>query len=344
MVIAPLLFAATLRVFGSAGAESALTPPNEASPLNPHNVAQIPRTTNVGDATVFAEAVPESRAWKVRVKARADASDRAAEHLEAGEALVQINPRPWVDVTAGRVIEKWGTGYAWNPSGFVSPQKNPADPNDRRSSYRGIEMIRTDLFLRGTNVSLYALQHGAFAGRVYRLVANTDISLVLRHDRDGTQQGVSVARVFGDALELHGEAARRRVVAGGQYTFAHSVNLVAELYHAGDGGSAADLRQISALAEAGDLRTANERFAPLQMGRNYSFVRGYVPVGKNEFELIAITNLRDRSSIARATYTRKVASNLSVYVIDTEFVGKRESELALVQIKRSTTAGARLYF
>src|SRR5205823_8832283 len=63
-----------------------------------------------------------------------------------------------------------------------------------------------------SNVSLYALQHGAFAARVYRLVHDTDISLVMRHDRDGTQQGIAVARVFGDALELHGEAARRREI------------------------------------------------------------------------------------------------------------------------------------
>jgi len=33
--------ATTFRVFGSAGAESALTPPNYGSPLNPNNVAAI---------------------------------------------------------------------------------------------------------------------------------------------------------------------------------------------------------------------------------------------------------------------------------------------------------------
>ena len=37
-----LLLAATLRVFGSAGVESQLTPANTASPLNPDNVAAIP--------------------------------------------------------------------------------------------------------------------------------------------------------------------------------------------------------------------------------------------------------------------------------------------------------------
>ena len=336
--------AATFRVFGSAGAEAALTPANESSPLNPHNVAAIPYSTNSADATAFVEVMPESRAWKVRLKARADASDRAAEHLEAGEALLQLNPKPWLDLTAGRVIEKWGTGYAWNPTSFVGPRKNPTDPNDRRSAYRGVEMIKGDLFLRGTNVSLYALQHGAFATRVYRLIANTDVSLVLRRDRNGTQQGIAVARVFGDALELHGEAARRRVVIGAQYTLRIKLNVVAELYHAGDGASAREMRAVWQLAESGDVRDANALYTPLQMGRNYAFLRGDLPFGKNDVELITITNLRDRSSIVRATYTRRLTPRVSGYVIQTEFAGARESELALIQIARSTTVGLRLYF
>ena len=47
---------------------------------------------------------------------------------------MQLNPKPWLDLTVGRVIEKWGTGYAWNPTAFIGPKKNPADPNDRRSA------------------------------------------------------------------------------------------------------------------------------------------------------------------------------------------------------------------
>ena len=42
------------------------------------------------------------------------------------------------------------------------------------------------------------------------------------------------------------------------------------------------------------------------MARNYSFVRVDVPFGKNDVEIIAITNLRDGSSIVRVTLTRKV--------------------------------------
>jgi hypothetical protein len=343
LLLALPLHAATIKVFGSAGAESQFTPANTASPLNPGNIAQIPRTTNVADATTFIDAAPADRAWKLHLKLRADSSDRASDHLRIGEASLQLNPRPWLDVTIGRFIEKWGTGYAWNPTGFISPQKNPADPNDRRSAYSGVDAIRTDLFIRGTNVSLYAMQHQTFAARVYRLVANTDVSLHLFRDRNGTKQGISVARVFGDSLELHGELARRRVVVGAQYTFPRNVNVVAELYRSGDGLTGKQWDAVRLLATV-DLRSANREFAPLTMGRNYSFVRVDVPFSKNDVELIAITNLRDRSSIVRATFTRRVTSIISVYIIDTEFLGATGSELSYMQVRRAATAGARVYF
>jgi len=343
MVIATLFLAATLRVFGSAGAEAQMTPANEASPLNPGNVARIPRTTNVADATAFVDAAPDDRAWKVHLKMRGDTSDRGSDQLRVGEAYLQISPRPWLDISAGRIIEKWGTGYAWNPTAFISPQKNPTDPGDRRSAYRGVDVIKTDLFLRGTNVSLYAMQHGRFAARAYRLIAGTDVSLHVYRDRERTLQGISVARVFGDALEMHAEVARRRVVIGGQYTLPHNVNVVAELYRSGDGltrGQWEDVRELATV----DLRRANGAYAPLRMGRNYSFVRVDVPFSKNDVELIAITNLRDGSSIVRASYTRRVTASISAYVIDTEFVGGQGSELSYMQVRRATTVGARFYF
>ncbi len=335
--------AATFRVFGSAGAESLFTPANLSSPLNPHNIAAISRTTNVADATAFVDASGNDRSWKLHLKLRADSSDRSADRLRANEAYLQLNPRPWLDITAGGIIEKWGTGYAWNPTAFVSPLKNPADPNDRRSAYRGVDALKADVFLGGTSVSLYAMQHQRYAARVYRLVAGTDISLHLYRDRDVMRQGISLARVIGDALEVHAEVARRHALAGMQYTFPRNVNVVAEVYRSGEGLSRTqweDLRQLAAF----NLREANRRFAPLQMARNYSFVRLDVPFAKYDVETIAITNLRDASSIVRVTVTRKLAANINAYLIDTEFVGGEGSELSYVQVKRAVTFGARAYF
>lgn len=287
MVSAPvLLLAATLRVFGSAGGESHVTPS-----------AQL----NVADVTAFAGA--SSDRWKLQLKLRADASDRGADRMRAGEAYVLVHATKWLDVTAGRVIEKWGTGYAWNPTAFVGPAKDPADPGDRRSAYRGVDMVRADVFVRGTSVSLYALERGEYAARVYRLVRGTDVSLVWKSGR----YGINVSRVFGNALELHAEATQERALAGGQYTFANDVNVVFELYR--DGSTFAFARVHRSFADR-----------------------------KLDAELIAIVNLGDNATILRASLTRRLRSNVSAYLIQTEFLGG-ESPFA-----RVTTAGVRYYF
>jgi len=342
------MHAETFKFFGSAGAEWQLTPANAASALNPRNIANLPYSSGSADAVAFVDAAPDSRAWKLHLKLRGDAVEGGAQRADVGEAFLQLNPQPWLDVTIGRVIEKWGTGYAWNPTAFVSPKKNPADPSDRRSANVGVDMIRTDLFVRGTSVSLYALDDGAVAGRVYRLIAGTDVSLHFRRDGDGVQQGISAARVFGDALELHGEVARRHALLGGQYTFRGNVNAVAELYHGGDWLDENPFHSFQRDADfahdAKSFRAVNAAYAPLRMARNYGFIRVDVPHDKLDLELISITNLRDGSLLARATLSLRVRPNVSIYAIDTEFAGARGSELSYMQVRRVTTAGARLYF
>jgi hypothetical protein len=347
-MVNPIFTAAVVfKLFGSAGAETQLTPANAGSPLLRGNTSAVAYQTSSADAVAFIDAAPESRAWKLHLKLRGDANDRTSDALSVGEAFVQFAPKPWLEITAGRVIEKWGTGYAWNPTAFVSPRKNPSDPSDRRSAFRGLDMIRADVFVRDTNISLYALEGGAFAARAYQLVGGTDVSLHVRRDGNGTQQGVSVARVFGDALELHGEIARRHALVGGQLTFRNDVNVVVELYHGGDGLSAAEWRgfrdRVSAPRGPEDILAANREYAPLRMGRNYAFVRVYRS-GFVDGEVIAIANLRDGSALARITLTRKLRPNLSAYLIDTEFAGRRGSEMAYIQVRRVTTAGVRLYF
>jgi hypothetical protein len=345
-MVGALLLAATMRVFGSAGAEAQLTPANTASPLNPRNVAAIPYQTNVADATAFVEAATDDKRWKLRAKLRASSSDRDADRGEVGEALVQFAATEWLDVTAGRVIEKWGTGYGWTPTAFVGPARNPTDPNDRRSAYRGRDMVRADVFLKGTSVSLYALEGGTFAARAYRLVGGTDVSLAYRRDGAQNDVGFSLSRVFGESLELHAEVARTsdvRAVVGGQYTLPKNVNVVVELYHGTDGLTAA---QWSAFRDsvAADLRGANARYAPLTMARTYAFTRIAKPFSKVDAELITITNLRDGSTLVRGAATVKVHPNLALYAIETELVGGRSSELEYLQVERITSAGLRVYF
>lgn len=337
-----LLLAATIRLFGSAGAEARLTPANESSPLNPRNVAAIPVQTNLADGSVFVEAATDGRRWKARLKLRAEASDRAPDRGEVGEALVQFAATEWLDLTAGRVIEKWGTGYGWTPTALVGPSRSPTDPDDRRSAHRGRDLLRADVFVKDTSLSLYALEGGTVAGRAYRLVRGTDVSLMFRQG----DLGISLSRVFGEALELHAELARAghtRAVVGGQYTFPGRTNLVVELYHGTDGLTA---RQWNDFRESigRDLREANARYVPLRMGRTYSFVRMARPGRRVDAELIAITNLRDGSTLLRGALTYRLRPSLSLYLIDTELAGPGHGELDYLPVERMTTAGARVYF
>ena len=94
------------------------------------------------------------------------------------------------------------------------------------------------------------------------------------------------------------------------------------------------------------LLAANLAYRPLQMGRNYGFLRVDVPSadGKYDAELITITSLRDGSLLARLTLTRKLRANVSAYVIDTELTGRSTTELAYIQIRRATSFGVRWYF
>lgn len=332
-----LLLAATLRVFGSAGAEAQLTPPNVTSLLNLGNALRLAEQTNVADATAFAELSPASKRWKARVKLRAESSDRGADRGELGEAFVQVQVTDAVDIAVGRVIEKWGTGYGWTPTAFVGPPRNPTDPNDRRNANRGVDMLRADIFVKDTSVSLYALRDGEFAVRAYRLIRGTDVSLVARSDE---RIGLSLSRVFGGALELHGEIARSQgrvnAVAGAQITAA-GTNVVLELYHGGDGLSREGW-------DAFRLAPSNRTYAPLRMARDYAFVRVSRPFAKTEAELIAIRNLRDGSTLVRASLSHKLHPRVSLYLIDTEFLGAAGSELSYIQVKRVTTAGLRVWF
>lgn len=338
--------AATISVFGSTGAETQLTPANAASPLNPGNVAAIPYRTIVADATAFVDATSSDERWKARLKLRADASDRAVDRGEISEAFVQVAATDWLDLTAGRVIERWGTGYGWTPTSFVGPPKRAVDPNDRRFTDAGRDMVRASVFIDGTTLSAYLLEGGAVAARGYRLIAGSDVSVVYRRDDGLDDFGVSLARVFGESLELHAELARTRhmrAVIGGQYTFPRKINVVFEIYHGTDGLTASQWEAFREMLRD-DVRRANAAYVPLKMGRTYAFVRLSRPFRKMETELIAIANVRDGSALVRGSVTYRLRPNVALYAIDTEFIGRRGSELAHVQVERVTNAGVRVYF
>jgi hypothetical protein len=361
LLVASAGMAERFTLFGSAGAETQHSPANGDSPLNPENFLSIRDRSNSADFALFVTASPEQERWKIRTKLRGDASDGGDDHVEIAEASLQLQLNDAVDLTVGRIIERWGTGYGWTPTAFVGPERNPTDPSDRRSLSSGRDMIRLTGFAHDTQMSLYLLEGGTAAVRAYRLIAGTDVSLALIRDGRGQREGVSLSRVFGEALELHMEAVHGRVedddrliqlVIGGQYTW-RKLNLVAELHHRSDGMSrdqwGAFQIDVDAARRTGDtagLLLANRQFVPLSMGRDYAFLRlaGSIPRVELEAEVITMTNLRDGSSIVRTSLSRRLHRNLSLFLMNTEFAGRRGSEISYIQVGRLTTAGVRLFF
>jgi hypothetical protein len=350
--------AADVTLFGSAGVESQYAPANAASPLNPQNFLSLRNRSSSGDFALFVTAGQER--WKVRTKIRGDAVDGGEQRVEVAEASLQWQISDAIDVTVGRVIEKWGAGYGWTPASFIGPARNPADPGDRRSLSRGKEMIRLSALAGETQMSFYLLEAGTAAIRVQRLFGGTDVALMAYRDGHGHREGISLSRVFGEALELHLDAALSRIddersahaVVGGQYTWQRT-NVVLELHHRSDGLSRTQWTAFRAgvddalrTNDFASLIAANRTFAPLQMGRRYAFLRVTRALTRviSDAELIVITNLHDGSSVVRATLTRKLSSHLDAFIMNTEFVGAEGTELSYVQVGRISTAGLRMHF
>jgi hypothetical protein len=382
------------RFFGSLGSETHVTPSDSSSFLNPENFLAIPALGNSADFTLFADLAPADKAWKFRCKLRAGnewTRRQSVSKLDVGELSWSVSATPWLDLQVGRSIEKWGTGYAWNPTGVVNPRKNPADPNDRRGAYRGVDMVRADLFVRDWNLSLLAVPEIDWEGeggkhllatgwafRAYRLIGGVDLSISASGGGAlPNSQGFSVARLFGDALELHAEVAafqdglrfrptggewtaqRRRfaeILIGGQYTFPHNVNLVLEYFHSGHGLSADEWsgfgRQVETAAQerlqGNPLRLleANLQFAVLTMGRDYGFGRLYwlLHHDKLELELLVLSSLRDGSALVRPGIYWKLSPNWRLYWLQGEFAGAAATEFGYVQVRRLSDFGLRYHF
>jgi hypothetical protein len=131
-----------------------------------------------------------------------------------------------LELDLGKEIIRWGTGYAWNPTGLISPLKDCRDPTDRLEMSKGLEMVKLNLFLGGVTITGVALPELDFpreqaylprwkrtdwAGKIYKLVKDVDLSLVAFGGGESkTVLGMSFSRVLGNNLELHGEIAGKQ--------------------------------------------------------------------------------------------------------------------------------------
>lgn len=185
------------------------------------------------------------------------------------EVYSRVSALPWLDVEAGKRLLRWGTGYAFTPTGLLDPPRDPTDPQDRYGLNEGIALVRADAFRGATSLSValafpqtYRQQSATTAStllatRVRTTVAGLELSGVgsFNPDNHALSVGGNFTYVHGQQLEFHGELLSYRDaspwktmigpsdirsrdvsgVVGLQYTFERDTNVVAEYFHDGNG-------------------------------------------------------------------------------------------------------------
>jgi len=190
---------------------------NGASPFNPGNaVVPQPEWGNVATTGLYlGEGVLSTSLGITSTSNDIGKPDNA---FAVHELAVDVSLGDALDLVAGKKILKWGTGYAFNPTGVVEPQRSPSDPTDRLNQNDGRNLLSLTAFLGKTSITAVYLNdasyaHRAFrwgqnelAARVYTFVGGLDLSLI-GHYREGDrlELGANTSYVIGDDLELHGE-------------------------------------------------------------------------------------------------------------------------------------------
>jgi hypothetical protein len=209
------------------------------------------------------------------------------------ELVADLNLTDEVSIQAGKKIMKWGTGYAFNPTGVVEPQKTPSDPSDRLNLNDGRNIVAINYLVDKSSLAFVFLNDAEirtgkliwdkneYAFRAYSFISGVDVSLIAHYRQsDRLQTGANCSYVYGDHLEIHGEALAQqgsslayhrilwqnqpdtfftadayyqpyenaqqimwKTLAGGQYTFDNGLNVVFEYYYNYEGLSSSEWRK-----------------------------------------------------------------------------------------------------
>jgi hypothetical protein len=249
------------------------------------------------------------------------------------------------DFMLGRRIVRWGTGYAFSPAGVLDPPRDPTNPTDRLNLYEGRDMVKGD-YVHGQQAFTLAWSsaalapasanlHDTTAFRYNILVHGFDTALIAGDDRGGDAfGGLTFTRVFGQAWELHGEAAWREheaVLLGAKYTAGSGVTFIGEFY-----------------TPPNIPYYRDSTVSPLAGRQSYAFFTAYknrlweLP-GWKQWDLSAamVANLNDRSYVAIFDANRRFGKRFSSYLHLEIPAGSSTSDYGATPYTASTSAGVR---
>jgi hypothetical protein len=249
------------------------------------------------------------------------------------------------DLTVGRKMVRWGTGYAFTAAGMLDPPRAPTNPTDRLNLNQGRDMVKAD-WVHGPHAMTLAWSssalapagsnlHDTTAFRYNVLVHGFDTALIAGDDRGGDAFGaLAFTRVLGQAWEVHGEAAWREqgaVLMGGKYTTNSGVTFIGEFYTPPNTAYYRDTT-LSPLA-------GRQHYLFLDAGKS----RLRELPGWKEWDLsaYAVANLDDRSYTAVFDANRRFGNRFSSYLHLEVPSGSKKSEYGATPYSTATSIGVR---
>lgn len=139
--------------------------------------------------------------------------------IKLNELSLNFSPKEYIELIVGKRIFRWGTGYAWNPTGVAEPLKNPRDPSDRLETSSGLEMVELCTYLGSSTLTIVALPDSDFTkwdrtewvAKIYSFVEGFDLALITKIAKEEKNLiGFNFSKVIGNRLELHGEIAGKK--------------------------------------------------------------------------------------------------------------------------------------
>ncbi len=115
-----------------------------------------------------------------------------------------------LELTAGRAIIKFGTGYMFTPIGIVTPGKQVSDPEDFQRGRVGGDLVKLDYYTENFNLSATVFKKNNWqnvALFAYGNIKGIDVYGILYYpEYHKLEYGFAVATTIGDAVEVHAEA------------------------------------------------------------------------------------------------------------------------------------------
>ncbi len=265
----------------------------------------------------------------------------------------------------GRAIQRWGTGYAFNPADIVAPDKDLADPNNTEKRAVGNDMVMLEYY--GLSFSLAAcalanirirnglhLRNGRLALRFYKNIGPVDLSILTLFQNGETPVWAgSFAGVIGERLEIHGEirfqkstaaaapALSHEILIGFQITMPGDILCVSEYIYRSRGLSRdawhraldASVSYTGLLdgpyaesAAAGLLRNLSV-FSPQGAMRHYLMIHGSSPSFRRlTAQTTCLLNPSDRSLVLIPAMNWRTGKSFTFYLRSYIFLGKAGSE------------------